>query len=310
MDLHAAFMRPKGMTSSKAPEQDLPEIVTRGTTLSVTGISIAEFRSTFRRLRGDGYIPHTTLMTARQRIIAVVGQAQGDVVVAGMAALIMHGSEWYDEDFTIELIRRPNCSGRPAKGTVTHRLDLAPADVVIIDGIKVTSVIRTAFDIGRIRFASRALGYLDALANATGFDVAELERYTASQKRRRNVVQLRRLIPLVDGRIESPAEAWLLLTMIEGGLPAPDIQIEVRDRSGVVYARIDMGYEALKIGIEYDGEYHTRPGQQVRDADRHRRLDDDGWLMIYVDKVKLRENPYAVVAEIRQALHRRGAYFD
>ena len=298
------------MTPFDASQVDSPEIVERKATLSVTGISATEFDSTFRRLRGSGYILKSTLMTARQRIVAVAQQAQGDVVVAGMAALIMHGSVWYDEDFTIELIRGTSCSGRPAKGSVTHRLDLDPADIVTIDGIKVTSVIRTAFDIGRSRFASRALGYLDALARATNLDVAALEKYTATQKGRRNVVQLRRLIPLIDRRIESPTEAWLLLTILEGGLPAPDLQIEVRDRSGEVYARIDMGYEALKIGIEYDGEHHTRPGQQVRDAERRARLLDDGWLMIYVDKAKLRDNPYAVLAAIRQALHRRGAYFD
>ena len=127
MDQIARSLRPSIMTPFDASQVDSPEIVERKATLSVTGISATEFDSTFRRLRGSGYILKSTLMTARQRIVAVAQQAQGDVVVAGMAALIMHGSVWYDEDFTIELIRGTSCSGRPAKGSVTHRLDLDPA---------------------------------------------------------------------------------------------------------------------------------------------------------------------------------------
>lgn len=269
----------------------------------------AQFDVGFRHLRGSNFVDRSTLLTARQRILAVAASAQGEPVVAGMAASILLGSAWYDDDFSIELVRRTTESGRPAKGTITHRFDIDPADWCLVDGVRVTTPLRTAFDIGRMQPAWRALGYLDALAGATELDTRALARYADAQRRRRHVRQIRELAPLVDARAESPPESWVRLLMFRSELPTPDLQIAVPNPSGKRFARIDLGYEALKIGVEYDGEdFHSSPEQSARDERRDATLREQGWIMIRVDRRRLREEPFGIIVEIMKAMRSRGAY--
>ncbi|MCH5643171.1 DUF559 domain-containing protein [Gordonia sp. ABSL49_1] len=192
---------------------------------------------------------------------------------------------------------------------MTRRVDLDAADIVMIDGIKVTSPLRTAFDLLRIKPAWRALGYVSMLARAVEIDPKELLRYAQRQRHVRHVVQARELALLVDKRAESPPECWVAHLMFKAELPTPDVQIKVADESGWVFAKIDLGYEALRIGIEYDGEdFHSTPEQQAHDEERQAKLEELGWIIIRVDKKRLREDPFGVVVEINTALRARGAY--
>ncbi|MFE0747806.1 endonuclease domain-containing protein [Gordonia sp. NPDC058843] len=268
-----------------------------------------QFDAGFRHLRGSNFIERSTLLTARQRILGVAASAQGEPVVAGMAASILLGSAWYDDDFTIELVRPANGSGRPAKGTITHRFDIDPSDWCVVDGVRVTTPLRTAFDIGRMQPAWLALGYLDSLARATDLDNLAVARYADAQRRRRHVRQIRELASLIDDRAESPPESWVRLLMFRSELPTPDLQIVVTDRSGNPFARIDLGYEALKIGVEYDGEdFHSSPEQSARDEARDASLREQGWIMIRVDRRRLRDEPFGIIVEIIKAMKARGAY--
>ena len=70
-------------------------------------------------------------------------------------------------------------------------MDLPPEHIEVIDGIAVTSPIRTAFDVGRIQPRMRAIGHLDALAAATAYDFGELADYVETQKGVRYVRQLK-----------------------------------------------------------------------------------------------------------------------
>lgn len=278
--------------------------------LADSGMSPEAFDAEFRVLRNDRYLSRSTTMTATEWIVGIAKQSLGEPVVGGMAAQVMHGSVWYDDDFTIELIRDPTASGRPARGTITHRIELSESEVVEMAGILVTSVIRTAFDIGREGPPWRALGRLDALQRATGFDPAELAAYTKEKKGSRGIRQLRRLIPLIDGTAESPPESWVRLLMHDGGLPTPELQVTVYNTYGVAFARIDLAYEEHRIGIEYDGAYHNSPEQRIADAAREQTLVAElDWIMIHVDKDRMRDKPIGVLTEIRQALHTRGVYF-
>lgn len=44
--------------------------------------------------------------------------------------------------------------------------------------------------------------------------------------------------------------------LIDAGLPKPQTQIRVFDDYGDFVARIDLGYEQLRVGVEYDGPQH------------------------------------------------------
>ncbi|MEP9390680.1 DUF559 domain-containing protein [Gordonia sp. VNQ95] len=288
-----------------------PSLITRQDAMSVVGMSAERFAAEFRRVRGGAHISRAELMTARERVVAIASQAQGNPVVAGQAAMVMHGAKWFDAGFDVVLIRGITASGRPALGTTTWRLDLPAEHVVTIDGIAVTSPIRTAFDVGRIQPRMRAIGHLDTLAAATGFDLDELAEYAKSQKRTRHVRQVRGLAPLVNRLHESPRESSTGLFMHDCGLPTPVAQFEVFNEYGILVARHDWAYPDLKIAIEYDGEdYHSSPEQQASDAARDAESNRLQWKVIRANNKRMTSDPMGLIAEIAEAIHQRGGYYS
>lgn len=285
-------------------------LLRRQAALERSGMSAEHFDAAFTHLQGGHYLERTAILTACERIRMTALSAEGSPVVGGIAAAIMHGSRWYEKDFVVELVRHPSGSGRRGRGSRVHRTDLEPPDIITIDDIAVTSPVRTAFDLGRIRPDWRALGHLDDLARATGFSLDELAAYADGRDGRRGIRQLRGLIPLIDGKAESPPESWVRLVIIRADLPAPETQIEVADENEYVFARLDLGYRVPKIGIEFDGEdFHSSPAQRAHDEARDARLRELGWIIIRIDAERLRTRPWSVINEIERALRSRGAYF-
>lgn len=181
--------------------------------------------------------------------------------------------------------------------------DLTRADFVVVEGVKVTTPLRTALDLGCKLSRRDALAALDAFMRLQGITRAEMVAQLPRYFRRRGVVQLRQLVPLADPRAESQAESWTRLAIIDAGLPWPTPQHWVV-HEGRELLRLDLAYPHARVAIEYDGqEFHTSPEQ--READRLRRcwLRDHGWTVIVVDKDSF--TPEALAAwldELRTAL--------
>jgi hypothetical protein len=113
----------------------------------------------------------------------------------------------------------------------------------------------------------------------------------------------------MDGGAESPQETRTRLVLIDAGLPRPTTQIIVYGNfAGRRYAKVDMGYEDFKVGVEYDGEHHwTNPKQYEYDIDRHAELLARGWLIIRVSADMLRYRPHVIVERVCAALRVAGA---
>ncbi|RPA10357.1 endonuclease domain-containing protein [Gordonia sp. OPL2] len=285
-------------------------LVRRQQAVERSGMTAEEFTGAFSHLRGGLYVDRTAILPPTERIDAIAMSADGRPVVGGMAALIKHEGKWYDADFEVELFRHPSGSGKPGRGSRVHRTELTETDIMTIGGIAVTTPIRTAYDLGRRGPEWRALGHLDDLARATRFSATDLQEYADDRDGHRGIRQLRFLIPLIDARAESPPESWFRLMMLRADLPTPDLQIEVENESGHVYARIDLGYREPKIAIEYDGEdFHSSPEQRAHDAARDEQLRRDGWIVIRINAEQLRTAPWLVIIAIENALRSRGAYF-
>jgi very-short-patch-repair endonuclease len=73
---------------------------------------------------------------------------------------------------------------------------------------------------------------------------------------------------------------------------------------GVVNAFIDLGWEDVKIGMEYDGSQHaTDRTQFVKDIGRHELFGGKGWLMVRVVK---EHSPTFILHRLYEAFARRG----
>ena len=151
---------------------------------------------------------------------------------------------------------------------------LAQDDITSVLGVRVTTPLRTALDLGR------SLWRFDALAALDGFlrigvphelILLSVERFRGE----RGVVQLRWLAPLADGRSESPGESALRLHWYDAGLPRPELQWWVHDDNGVALYRLDIALPDIRFAAEYDGQrFHV--GNDQREHDRVRRSWLDG----------------------------------
>lgn len=142
-------------------------------------------------------------------------------------------------------------------------------DVEEIQGVRVTTPLRTACDLGRLLHRDQALAALDALTRLGRFTVPELVAESGRRYRgARHVRQLRSLALLADPRAESPGESVLRLRWLDcGDLPRPVPQVPVRGPDGLCF--LDLAVEGIRYAAEYDGEeWH---GPEHREHDRRRR---------------------------------------
>jgi hypothetical protein len=273
--------------------------------LAANALPERAMRSLYEPVYPGVYVPGCIDLTAGQRAEAAWLWSRRKAVVAGHSAAALLGAKWMDATLNAELI---HANRHPPAGITVHSETLVPDEVTEVGGIVVTSPARTAFDIGR-RTSNRlrAVQQLDALANATDVKDVDLEAIISRHPGARGVVRLRRVLPLVDGGAESPQETRTRLALIDAGIPAPRTQIVVRDEYGEFVARIDMGYEDLRVGIEYDGPQHwTNAGQCDRDVDRYSALLDLGWVIIRVSSELLRYRQATFIARVVAAMQAAG----
>jgi hypothetical protein len=189
-------------------------------------------------------------------------------------------------------VRRPEVDGR--------RRGLLPTDVTVVEGVQVTTALRTALDLGRL------LWRFDALAAIDGFLrlgvphevlIAEIGRFRGY----RGVRQLRVLAPLGDGRAESPAESALRLHWHDAGLPAPEPQRWVYSDEGVPLFRLDLTDPDVRYAAEYDGEeFHSSADDREYDENRREWMREQrAWVIDPFTKVEVYERGADPVARLR-----------
>jgi len=172
----------------------------------------------------------------------------------------------------ISVFDRPGYRAR-RPGVVSGERMLSGRDVMVVDGLVVTTPLRTACDLGRLLYRFDALAALDQFLRI-GVNHEELLLEIRRFKGYRGVIQLRALAPLADGRSESVAESWLRLFWYEASLPAPELQWWEHDDLGTPIYRLDLALPEARYGAEYDGEvFHTEPADQENDEDRRSWLD-------------------------------------
>ncbi|MGO9925838.1 MAG: DUF559 domain-containing protein [Mycobacterium sp.] len=273
----------------------------RGTEALAAGIVTPHrLRTDFEMVHRNVYIPRAQKLTPVTRAVAAWLWSGRSATVVGLSAAALHRTAWIDDWLPAELNRR---SRDKARGIILHSDTLDEDETCMRDGIRLTTPARTAFDLGRRKGLTAAVIRLDALARASEVKVADVELVAERHRGARGLVQLRQALPLVDAGAESPYETRTRLVLISSGLPRPQTQIELVNDWGAVIARIDMGWEEWKIGVEFDGAQHwTDPAQRTRDIDRLAELEARGWTIIRVSADLLRYRPHVIVARVRSAL--------
>jgi very-short-patch-repair endonuclease len=221
-------------------------------------------------------------------------------VVAGFSAAALHGSRWVDDRQVVQLIHD---NRRNPPGIQTHRDRIEDDEIVRLGGIPVTSPARTALDFGCWYPTMTAVAGIDALARAIDIEAADVELLARRYAGRRGIARARQAVDLFDSGAQSPKESWLRVLLIQAGLPRPRTQIPVRDEFGNPFAYLDMGWEDVKVAVEYDGEQHRSDRGQYRwDLRRLEMLQRLGWIIV---RVVADDRPTEIISRVRAALARR-----
>lgn len=184
-------------------------------------------------------------------------------------------------------------------GCVTYVAPLPGEDVTKHEGVRITTMERTALDCARWLPRLEGVAILDQFARK-GVDLEALWH------RPLNTWRMRDTLSLADPGAASPRESWLRVILVEGGLPRPTTQIRV-ELGGDRYARLDLGWADFKVAVEYDGqEHHTSLTDQQRDVDRREELRRRGWRVIAVRRDVIPGQIADLLHHVANALMERG----
>jgi hypothetical protein len=259
----------------------------------------SQLSTRYTRLFRDVYVERNIEVTAAMRAHAGWLWAKRRGVVAGISAAALHGSRWVDGT-TVELIHE---NGHRLPGLHTRGDRIEEDEITSINGIPVTTPARTALDLGCWYPIKSAVAAIDSLARAAEIKAADVELLARRYPGRRGIGRARLALSLFDDGAQSPKETWLRLVLLEAGLPRPQTQIPVRDEFGRAMAYLDMGWEDVKVAVEYDGDHHrsdrSQFGWDIRRLERLQRL---GWIVI---RVVAGDRPAEIVRRVKTALSTR-----
>lgn len=176
---------------------------------------------------------------------------------------------------------------------------LAPQEIQIGDGMRLTTPARTALDIGRLLSQDRAVPILDALMNVTGLDRAEVWEPADRHRGMRGVQQARMSVALADGGAETPLQSRVRLALHSMCEWPIRTQIPFYDDWGLVFTRAAMGWPRLKIAVECDEPVGAADAEYRTWMLRHTEtLENLGWDLVWVTAPMMR-SPIGVARYVR-----------
>jgi hypothetical protein len=226
--------------------------------------------------------------------------------VCGLTAAWLYGVEVQDRRG--ELIWVGCRTGRRLRtriGCLVREITVADDDLTLVDGVLVTTQLRTVFDCARWLSLTEGVVVADALSHSGAVTQPELAAYARTHRGLRGVRQLAQVLELMEPNSESPMETRVRLLIVLAGLPRPIAQLVIFDGAGRFVARADLGYEEKRLLVEYDGAFHW---EQRRADDRRRdALRRLGWTVLVFSREDYYQWPQRIVSEIARALAKRVA---
>ncbi|MGH3596438.1 MAG: hypothetical protein ACRDUT_10805 [Mycobacterium sp.] len=237
-------------------------------------------RTQFVALHRDIYIGKDAELTPVLRAKACWLRSRRRGVLAGYSASALHGARWIDAWQRAAII---HTNRRRIRGVEVWEQLIEPDEICVVDGMRITTPERTALDLACAYPLDEAVAAIDSLARATRLKLADVDVLAQRYQGRRGIRRARVALDLVDAGAESPRETWLRLVLIRAGFPRPQTQIPVYNEFGVLIGEVDMGWEEIMVGVEYEGDPHWRNRRQFdKDIGRLEALTEAGWIDVRV----------------------------
>lgn len=180
-----------------------------------------------------------------------------------------------------------------------RRLDLASEDVVVVDGLRRTTPLRTVLDLAQVLPLDEAVAAADSALRLGLVDLRELVD-ALSRRRGRGAKGPRAVAGSVDARAGSVLESLLRVLLQRGGLPAPRSQYVICERDGTFVARVDLCWPDARLVVEADGfAFHSDRAAYRADRERLNALERLGWRVLRFTWEDVRSRPEHVLAMVR-----------
>ncbi|MGI5127725.1 hypothetical protein ACQEVB_13010 [Pseudonocardia sp. CA-107938] len=250
------------------------------------GFSDDELRSLRRRgtlcpVRRGAYVhgppPADAVEEHLLKIRAATEYLSEEAVVSHVSAAVVHGlPTWGLPLARVDVTRPGRCRGGRHGELVHVRTNtLDPAEVVVVERMRVTSLERTVVDVGRAVPFTQSLVIADAAFAREGWDGERAWGLLAAMRRWPGTPAARRVLEFADGRSESVGETRSRVLLANAGLPTPVLQWCV---PGTRH-RCDFAWPEAGVVGEFDGRVKygrlLRPGQDPGDAVFEEKLRED-----------------------------------
>jgi hypothetical protein len=272
----------------------------------------------WRRLRRGVYLttelPRAPEVLHRLAVASVARRMSGRSAISHQSAAVLHGIPlWKVPRRQVHVTQTGRATSRKADTLYTHPAG-SEFDIVRIDGLPVVGAARTVVDLARTLSFEEGVVAADGALHRKIVTAAELADEVRAAKWRTGAARAAAVVAFADGESESVGESRSRVIMRRGGLPAPKLQVVVRDTARAEIGRCDFGYTDIRVAAEFDGRVKygrlLRPGETPGDAvfrekQREDRLRDAGWIVTRWVWDEL-GNPAVIVSRVREALRRAG----
>lgn len=219
---------------------------------------------------------------------------------------------WMQEDWRIHVTRERDCSKPRRRNVVGHRLTFKPGEVVIHDGVRVTSPARTWLDLAALLTVDELIAAGDSVVVAHGPEfplpraslaaIDDLRRMVASHPGMRGIKTARLALPEIRVGADSPQETKMRLALARSKLGEPVLNHVIRNSWDQPAVWPDAAYPEHRLALQYDGGHHSDPVQAARDRKRKEITERLGWTELRIFKDDLDGDKPFVLEKVRATL--------
>ena len=215
----------------------------------------------------------------------------------------------------IHISRRAGHTMPRRRGAIGHETNLLDEEVCAIEGLWITTRVRTWLDVSRLMSVDELTVVADHLLRVPRPELegrvepyATVDGLESMLHRHKGTPGIRKArLALEAARVgsDSAPETRLRLAILRAGLPEPRLNPVLLLGAGI-HRQPDMAFEEYRVAVEYEGASHSLPDQVVRDISREEDFTRGGWIQVRLSKRHMEAGGAVAVAKVRTALVSRG----
>ena len=249
-----------------------------------------------------------TMQDVKSRLRAVV-VILPTAVVSHESAAEVHGFELDELERGLVTVSVISETTHLYRGTTVHRnSDLLPHHIHTIDGLPVTSQIRTVFDLSYKLGKRRTIDLLDQQRVLKRISMTEIRAMTldlARQGKPGSTIFKEYGESMNWSDDKSPLHRMATDLIRDSELPRPEEEYSIPWEP---WRRFDLAYPDARLAIELDGyRYHSTQARFQADRSRDREAHRNGWFVLRFTWDDIANRPEEVKQHIRDHLAKAGS---